>query len=262
MTPPPSRRTVLRACGLALGNAFAGCASQLNGGGQISGETTTAQTPTTTHPCAKNAALPYTIPGAEDTYQPSTVRMHNRSGREVTLTLTLTHEQTTFFKCTRTFNGGQKISIEEVTKSAGDYTVRTSIADAGSTESNWYIPPGNNYPQLFVSIPASGDPLVGCSESDKITLNVENTTDDAQRVALALHRDGQSMTKKSVTVEGNSTRKISLLIPIGDFYTLTATTDAGSKQTEIAECYAYSHDVTVLLDGGPPEIDSTKVVLE
>lgn len=210
-----------------------------------------------------NSDLPYSIQGAEDTFQHGTAEIRNEAGQDVTVTVSIAHQGTTFFECTYDLGSRQSVSNDAVTASAGTYTVTADVAGGGRTEYTWNVPAWYHWPKLVVIVPDDGEPLVGCGGPGEVAIGVENPTDEPQTTELALLRGDDPVDEASITVDAESKSKRTLSTPIGDLYTLTAATDSGTDRVTVANCYCYDHRyTTVALDSEPPQIDTTKTVCE
>ena len=207
--------------------------------------------------------VPYAVPGNEETFTTGSGELWNESGDAVTVTVSVAHDGTTFFECTRDLAANQTASLGDLTETAGEYTVTVAVADGGRTTQDWRIPPEHNWPRLRVVVPSSGDPLVGCGAAGSVDATVSNPSDEQRSATLALLRDGTQVAQQTVSVAGGEESKVALETPIGDIYTLRAETDAGEATAEVADCYCYAeHRTTVALDGGGPTIDSVRRICE
>ncbi|MCU4800763.1 hypothetical protein OB920_10305 [Halobacteria archaeon HArc-gm2] len=203
-----------------------------------------------------NGDLPFSVPDAEETYQPGTVEIRNDAKSAMTLTVSIAHEETTYFECTADVGGRQFVSNGAVTASAGTYAVTVDVADGGSTEYSWQVPAEYNWPKLFVVVDEDGDPLVGCGGRSETSLVVENPTNESQSVDLTLLRGEDPVDDGSITVEPDSETEHTLSFPIGDFYTLRAATDAGTDAETLAYCDCYEQfSPTVTLGPDGPQIE-------
>jgi len=279
---PPSRRDVLGQLGVAVGSGFAGCTSDSPGSTETTertaataeqsattGTTNAEPTGTTVEPtgtpsrCATSHDLPYAIPGAEETYQRGSVEIRNESDAERTVTLSIAHDDTTFFECQHTLESGESVSIENVTATAGEYTVVATVEDERSTTAEWHVPTAQNYPMLLVSIRGAGEPVIGCPGDRTVSLSLRNEAESDSTVSLSLRRDDRVVAEKSVQIDTDATVDVSLTVPIGDRYTLEATGDAGRERATIATCRGYeTSNITVVVDSEAIEIDSITLVWE
>jgi hypothetical protein len=208
-------------------------------------------------------ALPYAVPGNEETFTAGSGSVRNDAGEPVTVTVTIAHDGTTFFECTRDLGANQTASLGDLTETAGEYSVTVDVADGGRTEYDWRIPPEYNWPKLSVVVPASGDPLAGCGAAGSIDVTVSNPAGNQRTATLALLRDGTAVTRRQVSVAGGEESSVALDTPIGDIYTLRAEAGAGTTTAEVADCYCYSeHRTTVALGDDGPAIDSIRRVCD
>jgi hypothetical protein len=207
--------------------------------------------------------LPYAVSGNEETFQSGSGAVVNDSGDPATVTVSIAHDGSAFFECTHDLGAQQTLDIGALTATAGEYAVTVEVADGGRTEYDWRIPPGYNWPTLRVVVPESGDPLAGCGTAGSIDTTVSNPAEDQQSVTLALLRGGEVVTEREVSVAGSGETAVALDTPIGDIYTLRATTDSGEATAEVADCYCYTqHRTAVTLDSEGPEIESTQRVCD
>lgn len=214
-------------------------------------------------PSCPTANLPYAVPDAGETFSPSSASVQNESGQTVTVDLSVAHDGETFFSCTQPLDAGQSVSIDQLTTTAGTYTVTVDASSGGQTVYDWRIPEDHNWPALSMTITGTGDPVVGCGSGGDIAVAVENTTDATRTTTLSLRRDGEEVATDTVEAAANTTAETSLSTPVGDFYTLVATTDSGETQEEVVNCSCYGvSDTTVTLDGSNPQIDASLAVCD
>jgi len=207
--------------------------------------------------------LPYAVPGNEETFTPGSGSVVNDSGDAVTVTVSVAHEDTTFFECTRTLDANQSASLGDLTETAGEYAVTVAVEGGGRTTRDWRIPPEDNWPRLRVVLSESGDPLVGCGAGGSVDATISNDGGESQSVQLVLRRDGTRITDETATVAAGEESTVALDVPIGGVYTLHATTDAGESTTEVVYCYCYGdRRLTVTLYGGGVVLDSERLVCE
>ncbi|WP_143117770.1 hypothetical protein [Halomicrobium zhouii] len=203
-----------------------------------------------------NGDLPFSLPDAEETYRPGTVEIRNDAKSAMTLTVSIVHEETTYFECTTDLGGRQFVSNDAVTASAGTYAVTVDVSDGGRTEYSWQVPTEYNWPKLLVVVDEDGDPLVGCGGRSETSLVVENPTNESQSVDLTLLRGEEPVDDGSITVDPDSETEHTLSFPIGDFYTLRAATDAGTGAETLAYCDCYEQfSPTVTLGPDGPQIE-------
>jgi hypothetical protein len=255
MVPPPSRRNILRTSSLALVGGFTGCSGVFNATDDADNDTTDDTNP----------ALPYTAADEPETFTNGAFEIENVGPEPVRATLSISHGGTTFFERTRDIPVNEVWDRNDVTATAGTYTVIVDVADGGRTEYDWRVPPEDGYPRLHGRIPASGTPVVGCGGSDTIDTQMKNETSSEQTVALSLLRDGETVTTESATLAPREADERELPIPIGDFYTLVATTDAGEASTEVVECYCYNQvqgKTNVVVTGSGPSVKSKVLVCD
>lgn len=235
---PPSRRSVLGALSLTAGSGFAGCSSLSNGD-----DSTNAR------------GLPYSVSGAEKTFTTGSATIINETDQSVSLSLTISHEETTFFERSYHLNAGGDISVEDLTATAGEFSVSVDVENGKSTEYLWRVPERNGYPVLRILVLDGEQLLVGCGKGGRIEVTVANETQHTQTTTVRLLRDDEVVTEQSVRVTAGATTDVSLGTPIGDFYTLT--TNAGGHAT-VADCYCYEQfRTTVTLTDDTPDIEST-----
>ncbi len=214
-------------------------------------------------PSCPTADLPYAAPDGKETFSSSSAAVQNESGQTVTVDLSVAHDGETFFSCAQPLDAGQGVNIDPLTTTAGTYTVTVDVSSGGQTVYDWRIPEDHNWPALSVTIPETGDPVVGCGSSSDIPVTVENTTGAAQTTALSLRRDGEEVATDTVEVAANATAETGLSTPAGDFYTLVATTDSGETQEEVVNCSCYgTWETIVTLDGSGPQTDATLAVCD
>lgn len=179
------------------------------------------------------------------------------------VSLSVSHDGTTFFECTYDLDASQAVDVGELTKTAGEYTVSVDVDGGGSIEYDWRIPSNYSWPKLLVVVPSSGDPIAGCGRGGSIEVTVTNPTDQSGTTNLALLRDGESVSQQEVTVDAGAETTVSLDTPIGDIYTLRAEADAGSGEAEVADCYCYTqHETTVTLGSDGPAVESSRRVCD
>lgn len=214
-------------------------------------------------PTCSTADLPYAAPDAEETFSPSSATVRNESGQAVTVELSVAHDDETFFSCVQALDARQSVDIDQLTTTAGTYTVTVDVSSGGQTVYDWRVPEDHNWPGLSVTIPRAGDPVVGCGSGGDIAVAVENTTDAARTTTLSLRRDGEEVATDTVEVAANATADASLSTPVGDFYTLVATTASGEAQKEVVNCSCYgTWETIVTLDGSGPQIDASLAVCD
>ncbi len=207
--------------------------------------------------------LPYSIPGAEETFSESTASIRNESGAAAEVTLTLAHDGEVFFDCTTTLAARQSVSLDGLTATAGEYTVTVEVSNGGHTEYDWRIPAAHNWPSLTVILPETGDPVVGCGTSNDAHVTVENPTDSTRDATLRLRRDDEAVAEQGVTVEAGGTTDVELAIPVGDFYLLEVTAGGTTASEEVVYCSCYQEFETTATLGDPePSIETTKQICE
>jgi len=206
--------------------------------------------------------LPYAVPDAAETFTTGGAYVDNESGETRTVTLSLAHDGETFFSCTQALGPRQSVSIDDLVATAGTYTVTVDVADGGRTTTEWRVPEQNNYPSLRVEL-GNGDPLVGCGSGGDVRVSVENATDGDRTATLTLRRDGETVAEESVDVAAGESPEAALSTPIGDFYTLVASSDGATAEEEIVHCYCYTSDqTTVTLGESGVSIESTTIACE
>lgn len=210
-----------------------------------------------------SATLPYSVPGAEETFQPGNLVVEHDGTTARTVGISIGESGTTFFDCSYELESSQTVTVDAVTATAGDYRVVVAVAGGGRRVHTWHVPPADNWPQLFVRVTEGGEPVVGCGGADETRVSVGNPTSADRSVELALRRDGEGVARRDVLVPGNQTTDVGLRIPVGDYYTLDATSGAGTASEEIVECYCFDQVRTVvtLADDGP-SIESTRKVCQ
>ncbi|MFD1647340.1 hypothetical protein [Haloarchaeobius litoreus] len=202
-------------------------------------------------------SLPYSIPDAPETHTRGRAELANESGDPVTVTLAVAHDSLTFFECTYELDADQTVAVEGLTATAGEYTVDVDVETGGRTVSRWRIPPDYAWPLLSITVPAEGNPLVGCGEGGDVQVAVDNATDSAVAATLALERDGQTVGEQSLDLPAGGSEDIALSTPVGDFYSLVVTADTGTASAAVVRCYCYRSVRTgVTLDAGRPRIDT------
>lgn len=201
--------------------------------------------------------LPYSVPGAESTFGHGTLTVTNERDGVVRPTVAIAHDGEQFFECTMDIDPNESVTVEGLTDTAGTFTVTVDLDDGGRTSYEWRVPPENNYPTLRVSFPEGGGTLVGCGgPGGDVPVTVRNPGSEARSVALRLRRDGDPVASRTVEVAAGDERTVDLPIPIGDFYTLVATTDAGTERETVVSCYCYPGRPTVTLGGEAPRIEA------
>jgi hypothetical protein len=214
-------------------------------------------------PCDGTADLPYAAPGAEETFQASTLSLNNDAGERRRVSLSLTHDGERFLDCTYDLGPAQGISLDAVTETAGTYGVTVDVAGGGRTAYDWRIPAGHNWPRLVATVPETGDPLVGCGTAESVDVTVENDAGTTREPTLSLARDGETVAERSVTLDPGASRAVELAIPVGDFYTLSVGTDAGTATGEVVQCYCYAdRPTTVTLAEDGPAVETQLLVCE
>lgn len=208
--------------------------------------------------------LPYSVRGAESTFEHGTLTVTNERDGVVRPTVAIGHDGERFFECTMEVDPDESVTVEGLTDTAGAFTVTVDLDDGGRTSYEWRVPPENNYPTLRVVFPEGGGTLVGCGgPGGDVPVQVRNPGDAARSVDLRLDRDGDPVATRTVEVTAADARTVDLSIPIGDVYTLVATTDAGTERAVVASCYCYgTGKPTVTLDEGGPRIETTTVVCD
>ena len=201
--------------------------------------------------------LPYSIPDAPETHSHGRAELANESGEPVTVTLAVAHDSLTFLECTYELDADQTVDIEDLTATAGAYTVDVDVDAGGRTVSRWRVPPDHAWPLLSVIVPAEGDPLVGCGAARDVAVALENITDTSVAATVTLVRNGETVRERSVDLAARGSTDVALATPIGDRYTLVATADTGTAHAELVRCYCYTAaGTTVTFDGDGPRIDT------
>ncbi|WP_158855524.1 hypothetical protein [Halorhabdus sp. CUG00001] len=276
-----SRRAVLRYMGIGFGAGLTGCSGlstdQTEPTTEPVKDTTTTAGPTTEppeptattertdtpFPCATDHELPYSIPGAAETYQSGSVEIRNQTASKTTVTLAIAHDDNTFFACSQTLTNGESLSFDGVTATAGRYTVTVSVEEGRSTTTEWRIPSEQNYPMLLVSIRGDDEPVIGCPGDREVSIQVRNVTDSSARAELTLRRDDRVVTERSVQVDPMSNTDVSLPLPIGDLYVLEVSSEEGRAEKRISACRGYEEKrITATIDSGQVELDSRRIVWE
>lgn len=208
--------------------------------------------------------LPYSVPSAEATFGDGRLTVTNEYDEQVRPTVAVAHDGARFFECTLELDPDESVTVEGLTDTAGTFTVTVDRPDGDQATDEWRVPAANNYPRLRVVLAGDGGTLVGCSTpGGKVPVTVRNPDDATRTVDLRLRRDDASVASRTVEVAAGATSSVDLPIPIGDFYTLVASTDTGTQRAMVVSCYCYAvQEPTVTLDGDVPRIDTPVLVCE
>jgi len=213
-------------------------------------------------PCAGAGDLPYAAAGQPETFTPGSAVVENDAGRAVTVRLRVAHEGTTFFDCSYDLGASQSVSPGAITATAGAYDVTVDVADGGRMTRTWHVRERDTYPSLVAAVREDG-PVVGCGSAESTTVEVRNERDAAAQTTLALARDGETVTERTVDLDAGAVRSVELSMPIGDIYILTAETGGDSDSAEVVECYCFSaSETTVTVTGDGPTIESSYLVCQ
>lgn len=202
-------------------------------------------------------SLPYAAPDAPETYEAGGATLRNESGEPVTVTFSVADGSEQFFECTYEMSANRTITVDPLTATAGEYTVTVDVEGRGRTVYDWRIPPDHNWPELLVTVPAEGDPVVGCGQGGVVPVSVENATGSSATATLGLRRDGETVATASVDLAAGASASRDLSTPVGDVYELVVDAPGGTARADVPQCYCYTaYETTVTLAGDGPAVDT------
>lgn len=129
MSPTPSRRRLLCACGAALGSALSGCLSRGTGPADSTTSTTTDRSSNSTTGTTRDPT------GSVDTH----VSAASRYDADVTLAVELRRGGETVQEQTQTVTSGINTALDVRVTEPGTYTVVASLADGASARYEWTV---------------------------------------------------------------------------------------------------------------------------
>lgn len=202
--------------------------------------------------------LPSDIGPGPETYTNGDIEIRNRSTEPIGISVSLSYENTTFFKCFYDIAGQQKIEIPDVVSDAGTYDVTVASDEDTAVTHQWTIPNDDNYPLLFVNIQNPNDIYVGCGEEESFLSTVINKTGERQPVSIEVRRDGETINETTESVSANAQKQIEMEVPIGDFYEIAAMFQETVAKEPLPLCYCYRHRQTeITLTGQGPDVETS-----
>ncbi|MFC7132783.1 MULTISPECIES: hypothetical protein [Salinibaculum] len=258
---PPSRRALLRSCGIALAGGLAGC---LNDG---SDQGTTPTGTRTGTPTETPTETPTGTPAAD-----AAVGARNQAGREVSVTVTLSNGGSQVLERTRTLSDGVSGLVGDAI-AAGEYTVTATLPDGTSASTEWFV--ADDYSGVLTAV-VTDDGITfretlretDCSTADlpyaipdaeetfsTSGATISNESGEAADVTLALAHDGEVFFDCTTTLSARQSLSLDGVTATAGEYTVTVDVGDGGRTEydwRIPEAHNWpSLTVTIPRNGDP-----------